>query len=357
VEQKKKIVFYYPDMYVGGVEMAIINLAKRIYKDYNLYFFYHSVVNLELARELAKYGIPMNITSIPENFIFECDILVYCSLWLERDNHQSFIKAKQKFLWSHAMVPPLGGTKFYNLPFVRTLDRMISVSKAADETIPKHIHPKRLANRYYVINNILNVDDIKTKAAEETPQLDLAKDLNIVTVARISHEKGWKRIKVLADMFNKRNIDWRWYIVGEGYVPEQVDEAHALLDEYPQIVFLGKRMNPFPIVKQMDYIALLSDFESWGLAITEGKILGVPPIVSSFPSAFEQVEDDVNGVIVPLNAYGLYDKAVDKIISNKEKYRKALESFDYEENNQQIVTKWKQLFEADRADDIKESGE
>ena len=51
MEQKKKIVFYYPDMYVGGVEMAIINLAKRIYKDYNLYFFYHSVVSLDLAKE------------------------------------------------------------------------------------------------------------------------------------------------------------------------------------------------------------------------------------------------------------------------------------------------------------------
>ena len=31
--EKKKIVFYYPDMYIGGVEMAILNLAKRIYKD------------------------------------------------------------------------------------------------------------------------------------------------------------------------------------------------------------------------------------------------------------------------------------------------------------------------------------
>ena len=352
MEQKKKIVFYYPDMYVGGVEMAIINLAKRIYKDYNLYFFYHSVVSLDLAKELAKYGIPMNITSIPENFIFECDILVYCSLWLERDNHQSFIKAKQKFLWSHAMVPPLGGTKFYNLPFVRTLDRIISVSQAADQTIPKHIHPKRLAQRYYVINNILNTEEIKQKSQEDTPELNLAKDLNIVTVARISHEKGWKRIKVLADLLNKRNIDWHWYIIGEGYIPEQVDEAHRLLDEYSQIIFLGKRMNPFPIVKQMDYLALLSDFESWGLAITEAKILGVPPIVTNFPSAFEQVENDVNGVIIPLNAYGLYDKAIDLILNNKEKYKEELKKFDYEVNNQKIVSQWKELFDANREDEI-----
>ena len=111
-------------------------------------------------------------------------------------------------------------------------------------------------------------------------------------------------------------------------------------------------MNPFPIVKQMDYLALLSDFESWGLAITEAKILGVPPIVTNFPSAFEQVTDDVDGVIIPLNAYGLYDKAIDKIINNKDKYRKALEDFDYEKNNKHIVEQWKQLFEANKTEEI-----
>ena len=350
--EKKKIVFYYPDMYVGGVDMAILNLAKRIYKDYNLYFFYRSVVNLDLAKELAKYGIPMNIASVPENFVFDCDILVYCSLWLETDNYISFIKAKQKFLWSHAMVPPLGGTKFYNLPFVRTLDRMISVSEAADKTIPKHMHPKRLSQRYYVINNILNPNEIKEKAQEDTPTLDLGKDLNIVTVARISHEKGWERIKVLADILNKKQIDWRWFIVGEGYVPEQVDEAHRLLDEYPQVKFLGKKMNPFPIVKQMDYLALLSDFESWGLAITEAKILGVPPIVTNFPSAFEQVEHDKNGIIIPLKAYGLYEKYVDLMIANKNKYKEELQKFDYEENNKKIISQWKELFNANRKEEI-----
>ena len=75
---RKKVVFYYPDMYVGGVEMAILNLAKRIYKDYDLYFFYRSISNLEFAKELAKYGVPRNIKF--RQPIFECDVLIYCSL-------------------------------------------------------------------------------------------------------------------------------------------------------------------------------------------------------------------------------------------------------------------------------------
>ena len=61
MENKKKVVFYYPDMYCGGVEMAILNLAKEIYKDYDLYFFYKSISDLDLAKELCKYGTPRNI--------------------------------------------------------------------------------------------------------------------------------------------------------------------------------------------------------------------------------------------------------------------------------------------------------
>ena len=71
---KKKIVFYYPDIYVGGVEMAILNLAKRIYKDYDLYFFYKSIANLDLAKELNKYGIARNIMT--DQAPFECDTKV-----------------------------------------------------------------------------------------------------------------------------------------------------------------------------------------------------------------------------------------------------------------------------------------
>ena len=91
---KKKIVFYYPDMYIGGVEMAILNLAKRIYKDYDLYFFYRTISSMELAKELAKYGIPRNI-SFPQAD-FECDVLIYCSLWYESNEFVSFIKPKRR---------------------------------------------------------------------------------------------------------------------------------------------------------------------------------------------------------------------------------------------------------------------
>lgn len=343
---KKKIVFYYPDMFVGGVEMAILNLAKRIYKDYDLYFFYRSISNLEFAKELAKYGIPRNIKAPQVDF--ECDTLVYCSLWSEREEFTAFIKPKRRVLWCHAMIPP-AGNRFYHLPFMRRMDDIVIVSEAANQTAPRGLYTSKINNRIQTIYNIVNAEEVKRKAELETPELNLAKDLNICTTARLSHEKGWHRIKLLCDEFNKMpGLDWKWFIIGEGYSDNDVNRVHALLDRYPQVEFLGRKLNPFPIVKQMDYTALLSDFESWGLVITEGKILGKPQIVSDFPAAHEQVENDINGVIVPMNNYNRYRAAAHKIVNNKNLYAQRVKYFDFEKINQQSVEKWKNILNKER---------
>ena len=342
---KKKIIFYYPDMYVGGVEMAILNLAKRIYKDYDLYFFYKSISDLNLAKQYNQYGVMRNIADLKLDM--ECDVLIYCSLWLEKEDPCQYIRARQRFLWTHAVIPQ-AGNKFYHLPTMRKIDRIIVVSDAVNESIPRRLYCGKFDDRIYTINNILNTEEIKEKAQLETPHLELAKDLNICTVARISHEKGWLRIKLLCEELQKLNIDFKWFIIGEGYIPEDVHRIHLMLDKIPQIEFLGKQLNPFSYVKQMDYSALLSDYESWGLVITEAKILGVPVIVSDFPAAYEQIEDDFNGVIVPRKDYSDYNKIAKRIVENKKLYKNGIKDFDYEKVNEISLQNWKKLLDSER---------
>ncbi len=343
--KKKTVIFYYPDWYVGGVEMAILNLAKRIHKEFDLYFFYNSISNLELAKELNKYGIARNIAKLyPE---MECDVLVYCSLWLDRDDSCKNIKAKQRFLWTHAIIPP-SNNKFYHMPTMRKIDRIIVVSEATRNSIPQRLYAGRFDNRTYVLNNILNVEEIKEKSMLPAPDLKLAKDLNICTVARLSHEKGWRRVRELCKALQSLNIDFKWFIVGEGYIPEQLHRIHLMLDNIPQIEFLGKTLNPFPIVKQMDYSALLSDYESWGLVITEAKILGVPVIANNFASAFEQVEDGYNGIIVPGNEWLKYKNVAAQIVNNKKLLKNGLNDFNYEKVNEITIGSWRKLLNSER---------
>ena len=145
-------------------------------------------------------------------------------------------------------------------------------------------------------------------------------------------------------------LDWKWYIIGEGYFPEEIARIHALLDRFPQVKFLGRKLNPFPIVKQMDYVALLSDFESWGLVITEGKILGKPVIASDFLAAHEQVTNDINGVIVPMDNYNRYRSIAYRIVNNKDLYKERLKTYDFEKVNQESVKEWKKILDKEKGE-------
>lgn len=340
--QRKKIIFYYPDMYVGGVEMAILNLAKRIYEDYDLHFFYRSFSDLNLSREFSKYGTIRNIGGLyPEE---ECDVLVYCSLWYDEKDFCKNIRAKKTLLWTHAIIPQRG-TKFQHMPTMRKIDEVVVVSEATKASIPRKLYRERFNGKTHVIYNILNTKEIKEKSMLSAPDLQLAKDLNICTVARLSHEKGWLRIRYLCLELQKLGIDFKWFVIGEGYVPEQLHRIHLMLDNIPQVEFVGKLLNPFPAVKQMDYLALLSDYESWGLAITEGKILNVPIIATDFSAAFEQVSDDYNGIIVPKKEYGYYKDIVKRIVKNKSKYKENLKDFDYEQINEISIKQWREIFD------------
>lgn len=342
MKEKKRIVFYYPDFYVGGVEMAILNLARRIHKDYDLYFLYNSFSDKDLELTLGQYGTTMNVAG--EYPSFECDVLIYCSLWLEKVDKCMFIKANKRYLWAHAIIP-IGGNKFYDVPFMRKLDGVVVVSIATFESVPFYLYRAGFGNKVEVINNILNVEEIKQKSMLPPPALKLAKDLNICTVARLSHEKGWLRVRYLCKALQKLGIDFKWFVVGEGYIPEHLERIHMLLDNIPQVEFVGKQLNPFPIVKQMDYTALLSDYESWGLVITEGKILGVPVIASDFASAKEQVDHDYNGLIISRTKYSTYRDIAKQLYKNKDKYKKELETFDFEKINQKSEQQWRNIFD------------
>lgn len=342
---KLKIAFYYPNFYFGGTEIAIARLAKKLYKDYDIYFLYRGMHDLDIAAELRKYGIPMNVRQYSYENRFICDILVFCSIVLETDNLLQCVKAKKRILWSHAMIPKGGGTKMYNLPFMRTIDDVVSVSHAADDSIPKWMYMGKRIPDFHVIHNILDTELIKRNAELPSAKpIQLAKDLNICTVARIGREKGWHRVKIFCDELVKQGIDFKWFIIGEGYYDDQVNHAHSLLDKFPQVEFLGKMENPFPIVKEMDYVALLSDFESWGLVITEGKILGVPALITDFPAGKEQITDGENGFIVPMMNLSKYKDIVPLLLEKRQILKDNLHDFDFEIENIQSVNQWKELF-------------
>ena len=122
-------------------------------------------------------------------------------------------------------------------------------------------------------------------------------------------------------------------ISGKGRAKEP--EIRSWFESYNEVEFAGYQENPYPYVKNADYLVQLSDDESWCNSITEAKLLDVPVVVTNFESAYEQVEDGINGILVDLDTID-YSSIIDKMLDNKYKLKDNLKGFKFDNE----INKW-----------------
>lgn len=224
------------------------------------------------------------------------------------------INAKQKYTWLHLdykeakMLPNVEADMF------KEFRKIIFVSRSCLEGF-KEIYPD-YSNKLLYIENI--IDDIVTKRkAEESYSHDVRNKiyfsndmLRIVSSSRIIFEhKGYDRmIRSLGRLERElNNLNYKWIVIGDGedyiHMREMVEKEGIS----ERVVFLGRQVNPFPIIKDMDLFVLPSRREGKPMAVTEALQLGVPVFVARYGSAEEQVCDGVDGIIVDNSEEAIYE--------------------------------------------------
>jgi glycosyltransferase involved in cell wall biosynthesis len=210
------------------------------------------------------------------------------------------INAGRKIGWLHIDYKAIGLIPSYDDACFRKLDSIVLVSKACVANF-NSLFP-HLSTRTACVENILSSKSIMAMAGLGSCDISVHHgDFNMVSVSRIvfSHkglDRGVRIIRKLLDM----NPDYRikWWIIGDG---EDVERLKAMIIECKlenQVVLLGKKVNPFPYVSQMDLFFLPSHYEGKPMAVTEAMMLHVPPLVTDYASAAEQVAHLVDGLVV-----------------------------------------------------------
>lgn len=120
----------------------------------------------------------------------------------------------------------------------------------------------------------------------------------------------------LAQELKKEDIKFRWTIFTDlnlfGKKPFNLEE----------IVYMKPSHNFMDYIAEADYGVQLSDTEGYSYFINECLQHGTPVICTNFPSAYESVEDGINGYILDMNLSNLN---IEKIVNNIPK------KFTYEE--------------------------
>lgn len=247
-----------------------------------------------LSRQGARYSRRLN---------GEYDVCVsYLEFWPL--NYGAFhVRAKRKLAWIHVdygvsgMLPALDAKAFSRV------DRIVLVSEEC-LTHFRTLCPA-YADKAIYLPNLLSRKMVLAAATAETVSLPFKRqdgDLTLGTVCRVSfRHKGLDRGVEAFSMLKARHRlgNLRWLIVGDGEDMPRLTEMIRRAGLEDHIFPIGAKLRPLPYLLACDAFLLPSRFEGKPMAVTEAMLLGVPPIVTDYASAAEQIEDGVDGLILP----------------------------------------------------------
>ena len=283
----KKIVLYHSNpLQFGGVDTFDYNFCKRLKDKDDITFLYKEGVKSTIDR-LKDLGI--DVQKYDSNKKYVCDVCILASAW--GGYPETVIAKSGRYIQMvHADYEQKDLIDFEYHKWHKTTEH-VGVSDQVCKSFTK-LFPNEKITRIY---NIL--DD-----KQETRPI-----LKLVSATRLSKEKGYARMLELAESLKKNGIKFRWTIFTDLnlYNQKPID-----MDE---IVYMRPTRDIFDYVVEADYGVQLSDTEGYSYFINECLQYGTPVICTNFPSAYEIMEDGVNGYILDMNLSNL---DIDKIVNN-----------------------------------------
>jgi glycosyltransferase involved in cell wall biosynthesis len=224
------------------------------------------------------------------------------------------LKARKKIQWIHFDVTKIGFNKKFASKVYSKFDRICVVSEEAREKIIKNI--PIIKEKTEVFHNIVSSELILQQAKNGKGFVDEFNGIRILTVGRLSTEKGQDlAIKALLKL-RKDGYNVKWYCLGEGNSRKKYGklvEENGLEDRF---IFLGADPNPYPYVYQCDIYVQPSRYEGYCLTLIEARYLNKPIVTTNVNGAKEQIDRGQTGLIVNINENEIY-LAVKRLIDNK----------------------------------------
>jgi glycosyltransferase involved in cell wall biosynthesis len=116
---------------------------------------------------------------------------------------------------------------------------------------------------------------------------------------RLSPEKGLTVLLQAMALLGENEPLTYLFLAGEGPQREELERLVRDLNLCERVTFLGFRSDARALMRQMDVIVHVPDYEGFGLVMTEAMAEGRPLVVNDAPGGMtEVVKDGVNGLVV-----------------------------------------------------------
>lgn len=209
-------------------------------------------------------------------------------------------------------------------------DRIFGVSQACVEEFIKVLPNQK--NKCTTFYNLISEEDILKKSRTKIEDTDEYKGLKILTVGRLSIQKGYDIAITVAAKLKEKGYKFKWYIIGDGEEREFLEKMIVSNNVSDCFVLLGSSNNPYVYMKESDMYVQPSRWEGYCITLAEAKILNMPIITTDFYGAREQIVNYENGLIVECEASSILD-AVINLIENPALMHKFRENLIKEKTN------------------------
>ena len=344
---KKKIIFVTKALWIGGIETALVNLLNHF--DYQKYDVTLLVLHAELnLLEQINPNCRILITDREKTYTFS-EKYQFSRLYHLTEEAENPSRLHKMLMWTTPVIKWIENRLY--IRYIRRclneehFDTCVIYSDVAAETAIRAVAADRYlmyyhhgamrhvyhdgiayrrcekiiavsenqanelkrfvpsaADKVLVIHNLTDVEGIRQKAEQPIQEVFDPQRFHIVTVGRVSREKGMDiAVRVCAKLVESGRKDICWWIVGDGPAMQEVRALVTDLGVEPYMKLVGMKGNPYPYIRQANLYVQPSRVESFGLTIQEALIIEKPVVATNTSGAKELLSDQVNGVLCEID--------------------------------------------------------
>lgn len=388
---KKKIIFVTKALWIGGIESALVNLLNHFnYEKYdvtllvlcaeldmkeqvnpkcrllivdreqtvsfNKSYKYRCLYHLTEESESPSPFHKMMMWTVPGIKWIENRLYInYIHTFLKREHFDTCIIYSD--VAAETAIRAINADKFlmfyhhgamrhvyHDAVAYRKCEKIIAVSENQADELKRFI--PSVTEKIISIHNLTDIEGIRFKAVQPVVETFDKTKFNIVSVGRVSHEKGMDiAVRICAKLVEDGLDNVRWWIVGGGPAMQEVRDTIVETHMEKHIVIVGMQSNPYPYIYQADLYVQPSRFEGYPMTILEALVLGKPVVSTNNNGAREILIEGKTGFLCPIDVNEISD-TIKMLLSDSGK-RHALsenvQKLDFEQQNRQYIGKIEDL--------------
>lgn len=228
-----------------------------------------------LIRNLGSYDIAISFSQPLHDKVF-------CNL--SNEVVLNACKAKRKISFVHCDFANYGGNTKYNRKLYEKFDAVAAVSESVGNRFADCV--PQMKDKIYTVYNFCDTEEILRLAQEQPVQYS---GKTVVTVARLSEEKGLLRCVPFFARLKAEGVYVNWHIVGGGPLENQLKNMISQYGLEDRVIMEGQQTNPYRFLKNADFLFLPSFHEAAPVVFDEAIALKVPILTTDTLSAQELV--------------------------------------------------------------------